>query len=180
MVARQSYAIILSAGVGSRLSALTKFVPKALIKVKAKAILDFAIAGYLDAGLVQENIFVVTGYKSKMIDDFLAQHYPQIRTIKNSDFATTNNMYSLYLALKNLPLDSLNTLFINNGDCLYESRVIKDFADSPLQNAITIQSKIYNDESMKISLGAQNRIINIAKNIPPNQSCGVSIDLYKF
>ncbi|MGX2971453.1 hypothetical protein [Helicobacter sp. T3_23-1059] len=54
MVARQTYAIILCAGIGSRLSALTNLAPKALIKVNAKAILDFAIAGYLDAGLVQK------------------------------------------------------------------------------------------------------------------------------
>ncbi|MGX2971454.1 HAD hydrolase-like protein [Helicobacter sp. T3_23-1059] len=115
-----------------------------------------------------------------MIADFLAQNYPQIRTIRNSDFATTNNMYSLYLALRELPLDSLDTLFINNGDCLYESQTIKDFADLPLQNTIAIQSKIYNDESMKISLGTQNQLINIAKNIPQKDSNGVSIDLYKF
>ena len=156
MVARQSYAIILAGGIGSRLSALTNLVPKALIKVNDRVILDFAISGYLEAGLCKENIIVVTGYKSEMIDEFLMRNYPKIRTIKNSDFATTNNMYSLYLALKNLPLDSLNTLFINNGDCLYESRLIKDFADSPLQNALAIERGIYNDESMKISLKRKN------------------------
>lgn len=175
-----NYAIILAAGIGSRLNALTNLTPKALVKVQGRAILDFAIAGYLKAGLPQENIIVVTGYKSKMIDEFLVRSYPQICTIKNNDFATTNNMYSLYLALRELPLDSLETLFVNNGDCLYESRVIKDFADSPLQNAIAIEYGNYNGESMKITLGTQNIITNIAKNIPQNQSYGISTDLYKF
>ena len=176
----KNYAVILADGIGSRLNTLTNLTPKALVKVQGRAILDFAIRGYLEAGLPQENIIVLTGYKSEMIDGFLSQNYPQIRTIKNSDFATTNNMYSLYLALRELPLVSLGTLFINNGDCLYESHVIKDFVDSPLQNAIAIRHKIYNNESMKITLGAQNQLINIAKNIPQNQSYGISTDLYKF
>lgn len=176
----KNYAIILAAGIGSRLNTLTNLTPKALVKVQGRAILDFAIADYLNAGLPQENIIVVTGYKSKMIEEFLARSYPQICTIYNHNFTTTNNMYSLYLALKSLPLDSLGTLFINNGDCLYELRVIKDFADSHLQNAIAIKPRIYNNESMKITLGAQNQLINIAKNIPQNQSYGISTDLYKF
>lgn len=82
MVARQSYAIILAGGVGSRLSALTNLTPKALVKVNGREILDFAIAGYLEAGLCQENIIVVTGYKCEMIEAFLARNYPKIRTIK--------------------------------------------------------------------------------------------------
>ena len=174
------HAIILCAGVGSRLSALTNLTPKSLIKVNGREILDYAIAGYLKAGLNQENILVVTGYKCEMIAEFLAQHYPQICTIKNRDFATTNNMYSLYLALRELPLDLLDTLFINNGDCLYEESLMREFIHSPLQNAIAIKRKAYNDESMKITLGAQNSLINIAKDIAQNQSYGISVDLYKF
>ncbi len=179
-IANESFAIILSAGVGSRLHSITKDCPKSLILVNGRAILDYQIRGYLKAGLTQENILVVTGYKGEMIESFLAQNYPQIRTIRNTDYATTNNMHSLYLALKYLPLDTLSTLFINNADCLYEELLIKDFVHCALADSIAIERGNYNGESMKISLNTDKSLCNIAKNIPPNKSDGISTDLYKF
>lgn len=177
---KKNQAIILSAGFGSRLHTITKSCPKSLIKVNGRAILDYQISGYLNAGLTQANILIVTGYKSEMIESFLAQNYPQIRTIHNKDYATTNNMYSLYLALRDLPLNALDSLFINNADCLYEESLMRDFIHCTAQSAIAIQNKIYNDESMKITLNSDKSLLNIAKDIPQNQSNGISLDLYKF
>ena len=179
-ISNKSFAIILSAGFGSRLHTITKNCPKSLILVNGRAILDYQIRGYLNAGLAQENILIVTGYKSEMIESFLAQNYPQIRTIHNKDYATTNNMHSLYLALKSLPLNALGKLFINNADCLYEESLMRDFIHCTAQSAIAIQGGIYNDESMKITLNSDKSLLNIAKDIPQNQSNGISTDLYKF
>lgn len=176
----KSIAIILSAGIGSRLHTITKNCPKSLIKVNGRAILEYQIAGYLSAGLIENNILIVTGYKSEMIAKFLTQNYPQIRTIHNKDYATTNNMYSLYLALRDLPLNAIDTLFINNADCLYEESLMRDFVGCIPQSAIAIQNEIYNDESMKITLNSDKSLLNIAKDIPQNQSNGISLDLYKF
>jgi len=62
-------AIILAAGVGSRLRPLTNRIPKALIKIQGKTILDYQISNYLNAGLKEDDIYVVVGYKKELIED---------------------------------------------------------------------------------------------------------------
>ncbi|MDR2396182.1 MAG: HAD hydrolase-like protein [Endomicrobium sp.] len=102
--------------------------------------------------------------------------------VKNEKYLTTNNMYSLYLAL-NFILDKYNfnfdILFISNGDCLYESDLMNDFVNCKYNNAIGVDVGKYFEDSMKVVV-KNNRIIDISKNILPESSYGVSIDLYKY
>lgn len=176
----QNYAIILAGGVGSRLCNLTKHYPKSLIKVNGRAILDYQIKGYLNAGIKEENIYIVIGYKHEMISEFLALHYPKIRPIHNVNYLKTNNMYSLYLGLNEVIKQNPQCLFINNADCIYETNLMKEFIEKAPQNAIAVEFANYNDESMKVIALQNKRLTHIAKNISKSQSLGVSIDLYKF
>jgi HAD superfamily hydrolase (TIGR01450 family) len=180
---KESFAVILAAGIGSRLYPITKKMPKSLVKVCGREILDYQISGYLKAGIPEKNIYIVTGYMSEMIRRFLDRTYPAVKNIFSTDYLTTNNMYSLYLALNMIEKDtSLNfdTIFINNGDCLYEETIVIEFAYSSYENAIAIETGIYNDESMKITVNEDNRIIDINKAITAENAAGVSVDLYKF
>lgn len=172
--------IILAAGVGSRLYPLTKHYPKSLIKVNGVEILDYQIKGYLHAGIKEENIHIVIGYKHKMISEFLALHYPKIKQIHNVDYLKTNNMYSLYLGLKTIAKKDFRNLFINNADCIYEANLMKEFIIKAPQNAIAVEFANYNEESMKVVALKDKSLTSIAKNIPKAESIGISIDLYKF
>ena len=95
LIMKQNYAIILAAGIGSRLYPLTQEYPKSLIKVNGREILDYQIQGYLKAGIKEENIYIVTGYKHEMITEYLCDHYSKVNEIYSPDYLTTNNMYSL-------------------------------------------------------------------------------------
>jgi HAD superfamily hydrolase (TIGR01450 family) len=90
-------------------------------------------------------------------------------------------MYSLYLALNFIyhNYDSFNTLFISNADCLYESSLLKDFVNCKYENAIGVDIGKYYEDSMKVMV-SNNRIIDISKNILPENSYGVSVDLFKY
>ena len=96
----KNYAIILAAGIGSRLDPITKELPKSLVKVNNKEILGYQIDGYLTSGIEEENIFIVTGYRHEMILSYIREKYPKINEIYNDDYLVTNNMYSLYLVFK--------------------------------------------------------------------------------
>lgn len=179
----KKYAVILAAGVGSRLLPITGEMPKSLVRVQGREIIDYQIKGYLQAGLQEENILVVAGYMADKIEAFLKQNYPRVRLVNSPNFRTTNNMYSLYLALSKLKNDTnfaIDLLFVNNADCLYQENLIKGFACSEYENAVAVQKGVYLEESMKIVQTKKGNIIDISKQIAPQRADGVSVDLYKF
>lgn len=92
-------ALILAAGIGSRLAPLTDEVPKSMICVTDKTILENQIEILQKNGIT--DITVVTGYKGSIIEEFVNQKYDNIRIINNIDYLTTNNMYSAFLAKEN-------------------------------------------------------------------------------
>jgi len=171
--------IILAAGIGSRLRPLTNEIPKALVKIQGKPILEHQISNYLKAGLKEEDIYVVIGYKNELIEKFIKSKYPKVNIIYNKEYETTNNMYSLYLALKNLDINSNENIIVNNGDCIYEFDIIKKIISSNGTDLIACDRSIYLKESMKIKV-KDGRVIKISKQIPEEESYAVSIDLYKF
>ena len=65
--------IILCGGVGQRRSPLTGKVPKPLIKIKNKAIIEYIIDHFLKYKI--NNIIIVTGYKHKLLKKFIYKKY---------------------------------------------------------------------------------------------------------
>lgn len=83
-------AIILAAGMGTRLGALTAETPKALMKIGDSTLLDRQIAGYRQQGIT--DIHVVRGYLSDHIT-------PEGVTFhENPQYATTGLLASLFAA----------------------------------------------------------------------------------
>lgn len=60
-------AVILAAGKGTRMKELTNEVPKPMLRVEGKPILEHIVGGILSAGV--KEIFIVTGYRAEAIED---------------------------------------------------------------------------------------------------------------
>lgn len=104
-------AVILAAGVGSRLRPLTNSKPKCLVKVCGQTLLDFQLEAYRRVGV--EEVVMVTGYHGEQIARHLRHvKQPRIRVVENADFESTNNMYSLGLAA---PYVAGEPFFLNNA-----------------------------------------------------------------
>ena len=86
-------AIILAAGLGSRLRPLTDSIPKCMVEVNGVKIIDRQINN-----LIANKINDIYVYKSEILREYLKSHYPFVNVINNSDYENTNNMYSLFLA----------------------------------------------------------------------------------
>ena len=179
---QQKYsALILAAGCGSRLNDLTKDYPKCLVKVNGREILDYQLLGYINGGIREENIYIVVGYRYEMICAFLQHKYPKVNVIYNLKYTTTNNMFSLYLGLKELMQNTLtDSIFINNADCIYEESLMRDFIQQEYKDAIAVKSNIFLEESMKVICREDGSLLNISKTIKKRESAGVSLDLYKY
>ena len=95
---RITTALLLAAGTGSRLKPFTDHMPKCLTKVNEIEILGRLIT------CLRKNSFkrlvVVVGYFDQEIRKFLDKNSGDIvvEYVVNADFATTNNIYSLWLA----------------------------------------------------------------------------------
>lgn len=91
-------AIILAAGIASRLRPLTDHKPKCLLEIRKQCLLGRAIDGLIFNGI--REVIIVTGYLQEQIIGFVQGHYPDLKVeyIYNEKYASTNNIYSLWLA----------------------------------------------------------------------------------
>ncbi|MCD6189690.1 MAG: phosphocholine cytidylyltransferase family protein [Thermococcus sp.] len=169
--------IILAAGMGKRLRPLTQEIPKCMVKVNGMPIIEYEILAYKQSGIEEEEINIVIGYKHEIIQEFLKAKYPRINVITNTHYESTNNMYSLYLAIEEINLN--NEVIVNNGDCIYEPGIVQKIIASKRKNYIAVDKGNYTEENMKIIV--ENGLVRgISKSIPKEKSYGTSIDLYKF
>ena len=106
-------AIILAAGLGTRLRPMTDNTPKALIKVKDKPLVEYQIEYLKEKGI--DEIIVVVGYLHEQFD-YLKERYG-VKLVFNEKYAEYNNFYSLYLVKDYLAdsyvIDADNYLFKN-------------------------------------------------------------------
>lgn len=168
-------AVILAAGIGSRLRPLTDAKPKCLVKVCGKSLLDYQIDAYRRIGVTE--VFVVVGYRGNLISDHVRHlKSPRVRIIENEDFESTNNMYSLHLLRDQLAGEPF---FLNNADVAVSPEIISALAAHPSPDAIAVDVGAWNDESMKVTRLA-GVLTDISKQIPQAAALGCSIDWYKF
>ena len=166
-------AIILAAGIGSRLRPITDTIPKCMVSINNKMIIDSQIEGLLDNGI--EDIYVASGYKNDVLEDHLGNKYNNVNIVHNSAFRNTNNMYSLFLARSFLKGKEFILL---NADVFVHSSVFRIICSSGIENAIVCEKGIYYNESMKICF--DEKITSIGKEITREDAYAVSIDIYKF
>ena len=106
-------AIILAAGLGTRLRPMTDNTPKALIKVKDKPLVEYQIEYLKEKGI--DEIIIVVGYLHEQFD-YLKEKYG-VKLVFNEKYAEYNNFYSLYLVKDYLAdsyvIDADNYLFKN-------------------------------------------------------------------
>lgn len=116
-------AIILAAGLGSRLLPLTAERPKCLIEVGGRAILEHQVDALRGAGVAE--ITVVGGYRFDRLANFVAERWPGAdapRLLFNPFFAISSSIASVWVAR-----DVLERPFcLLNGDTVYEPKLVAD------------------------------------------------------
>ncbi len=171
-------ALILAAGLGTRLAPITNDRPKSLVSVNGKPILIKQIENLHENGIT--DITIVSGYKAEILEKVVHDQWPEINIVVSVDYANTNNMYSAYLGIKAMYFDGVITPFLMmNADVFYDSSVISALLADKAENAIVVDIGRYIEESMKV-VKKNGRLVAISKNIGPEDALGSSIDVYKF
>ncbi len=100
-------AIILAAGLGSRLGHLTTDRPKSLLEIRGRSLIDRQLDTFQSLGI--DDITVVTGHHAKKL------HLPGVRTRHNADYRNNNVLLSLMYAEAELTDD----VIISYSDIVY-------------------------------------------------------------
>ena len=164
-------AVILAAGIGSRLAPLTDTIPKCLVKVAGTSILHHQVSSLHAAGIPR--IVIVAGYRAEQVR---AAASAGCIIVENSEFHETNNMYSLALAEQYVA----GELILLNGDVVFARDILSDLLTSRYSNCIVTDVGRYIEESMKVAIRADGSVCQIAKTVSREYAFGTSIDLYRF
>ena len=100
-------AIILAAGAGDRLQPFTQQFPKCLAPVNGVPILVNALTHLSDVGV--NEVIIVVGHHKEKIYERIGDAFQTLKVsyIESENYATTNNIYSLWLAREHLVEDVL-------------------------------------------------------------------------
>jgi L-glutamine-phosphate cytidylyltransferase len=170
-------ALILAAGRGTRIRSVHGERPKCLISCDGETLLDRQINGLLATGI--EDIGIVVGYESEQIlSHVCARHgrdVDRFQFIFNPQFATTNNIYSLWLARTWLRGDSFVCL---NADVLCDPEILAPLVASKAPISMIVDPE-WRDETMKVVIH-DGRIVRMSKRILAEEFDGTYIGITAF
>ncbi|HUU00027.1 MAG TPA: phosphocholine cytidylyltransferase family protein [Myxococcota bacterium] len=166
-------ALILAAGVGSRLRPRTNQLPKTLVAVNGKPIMGHILDALQTVPL--EEIVIVSGYLSEKIVGFTRSRKGNFRIVKNNRFRSSGNGYSLLLAREQL---AGSDFFKIDADLIFDAEIATGLLAAPGDVRLVVELKDnMGAEEMKIEVDRQGNILDISKEIPPARAWGESIGI---
>ena len=171
-------AIILAAGMGVRLLPETKNVPKGMVKLFDKTLIEMQIDIFKKCGI--DDISIVVGYLAEKIN------FSSITYFKNENFSTTAGNESLYCAKQ-----KLNDTIICYADLVFDTQIIKKTIDFNGDIGITVKSDWKShyvgrmlhpiSQADNVLFDESGKIIELHKNIQkPNSNIGEFLGIMRM
>lgn len=170
-------AVLLAAGSAQRLRPLTDALPKCLLPIGDRTILSRAVE--ILAGWGIREITVVDGFEGGRIRSALASEFPAdwFDFVRNEDWATTNNAWSLWLARRPTP----GPILLLDADVVFDRDVIPLLLSDGPPNRLALRTRgPLGAEDVKVTLGPDGRVADIGKHLAPESSAGESIGIAHF
>jgi len=181
-------AIIIAAGACTRLRPLTDDLPKCMLKINGKPILQHALELFRNNGI--NDISVIRGYKTEKIN------YPHITYFENTDYANNNILHSLMVARPKIheAIQAGEDVIITYSDILFEDSILKSLliSEEPISAIVDFEWQAYYngrtdhtiEEAENVIIDSNSRMLKIGKHIftedTPNEMQGEFIGLWKF
>jgi choline kinase len=178
--------VILAAGMSTRLRPLTNSLPKCLLQVGGKTILERMVESLYLAGI--SHIACVVGFHAGKIRTHLWQKFParKFHFILNPNFASTNNGYSLLLARRyfeesNKGSAEKEPLLIMDADILFHPAILAMIGKSEAENKLAFRTRGEHDyEEVQVAIDRSGYVVAIGKGAASGFSSGESIGIELF
>src|SRR6185369_11939850 len=115
--------ILIGAGRGSRLAHLTEEIPKTLVPVMGRPMLDWILDALAEAGFARKDVVFVCGYRA----DVLRARYPEFTYIENTDWENNNILESLLYAREHLGEGFVSSY----TDIVYRGAAVREVVKAP-------------------------------------------------
>ena len=167
-------AIILASGIGRRLKPLTDKIPKSLITINDKTIIERQIDSLTTCGI--KDIIITVGPFEKKFKRYIEKRYPNLNIIfvKNHKYATTNYIYSLWLTSGLIDDD----IILLHGDLIFNVELLEKLIQEKNNTVLINENTKKQDKDFKAVI-KDNRITRISVELPSNEHHTL-MPLYKF
>ncbi len=165
-------AVLLAAGVGSRIRPLTDNSPKSLLDVAGKSILQRMLENVAAVGITE--VVVITGYLEDQIKDFISKNFPNLHVVfkRNDKYEETNTGYSLLLTREFVE----GSDFVKfDADVIFEEEILKKLLKSR-NSALCIDRNINLEaEEVKVITDKNGHVLEVGKKLDQHKASGESI-----
>ncbi|MDF2884848.1 MAG: CTP--phosphocholine cytidylyltransferase [Clostridiaceae bacterium] len=142
-------AILLAAGMGTRLRPLTYETPKSLIKINGEPLLERQIKFLREIGI--EEIIVVTGYLCGKFE-YLKEKF-NVKFVHNDKYEVYNNIYTMYLVK-----EFLSDAFVIDAD----TYLCRNYLDSTIKTSTYFAgNKTVSNEEWMLIFDENNKVNDI-------------------
>lgn len=164
-------AVILAAGRGARLGAVTAHAPKTLLRVGPAPLIERQVR-LLEAFQIG-CIYVVVGFGGDQVRHILGD---RVVYVDNPHWAFTNNLYSLYLCRQHMQ----GPFVLINGDDLFHPDVLARLLQTPWHDALCIdRARQPAAEAMKATI-VNGRVRALSKQMPEAKTDGEYIGMLRL
>ena len=154
-------AIIIAAGVGSRLNPLTNDKPKCMLEFRDKTLLQHQLDALRGAGI--DRIVVIKGHKKEVIN------YPDLIYYINDNYQNNNILHSLFYAEKEMDDEFIAAY----SDIYYDKNIVERLLDSKEDISIVVdidwrgyyegRTEHPIEEAENVIFDANNNVVKIGK-----------------
>lgn len=173
-------AVIIGAGRGSRLRHLTEEIPKTLVPVLGRPMLDGILEALEFGGFSRRDVVFICGYRAEVI----RERYPDLTYVENREWESNNILLSLMCAREHLGGGFVSTY----ADIVYRREIVRDLLASPHDIALGCDTdwrrrytgRFQHPESDAEKLRADgDRVVELSRRVVPGEAQGEFIGVMK-
>lgn len=158
MMHKTEHAIILAAGIGTRLKPLTDHSPKCLTEVNGRSILINTLKNLSTLGI--RSCTIVTGYLGEKIKSAAndCNSGVEVRCVRSDVYKKTGDMYSLWLARDVLE----NGAVILEGDIFFKLHILKEALETMGDRSFYLAGRYYGQpDEVIIKTNGEKKVLSI-------------------
>jgi choline kinase len=172
--------VVIGAGRGRRLGPETDDIPKALVPVMGRPMLDWILDALGAAGFARKDVVYICGYRGEVV----RARYPEFSFVENREWERNNVLASLMCAREHLREGFVSTY----ADIVYRGSTVKRLVAAP--HALVLACDVdwrrrYVDRSLHPETDAEklraegDRVVEVSRRIPSDRAAGEFIGVAK-